>query len=258
MRWTMLFLYLSIVAVVTLFLHSLADWTWWVVLVTIVLLIPFAFVIGFMTWRAVPWAAVLSYLSAIGLLAAVAAQASGSFKARTALLLVWSVLMLAVAIGLCVHPMRRPGWGIFIAFWGVVGVLWLIVIQALALADVLTGAAYTGASSWPLALVGIWFVVASINGFGETPFPSWLDALGGLVGLGLIAISVATWADLSQVRQVAGVFSAVAYTVWVAGLGWILWEVHRPGQQMLELAPMVRVPEAAPMIQVAARTSATP
>lgn len=256
MRWTMLFLYLSVVAVVTLFLHSLADWAWWVVLITILLLVPFAFVIGFMTWRAVPWAAVLSYLSAIGLLAAVGAQAAGSFKARTALLLVWSVLMLAVAIGLCMHPMRRPGWGIFIGFWGVVGVVWLIVIQALALADVLTGAAYTGASSWPLALVGIWFVVASINGFGEAPFPTWLDSLGVLVGLGLLAISIATWADLSLVRQVAGLFSAIAYTVWAAGFGWILWELHRPAQRSLAPTPVVRVSEVAPALQIAGRPSA--
>lgn len=239
MRWTILFFYFSIVTVVTLYLHSLAEWAWWVVLITFLLLLPFVIFVGVITWHAVPWAAVLSYLSALSLLAAVAAQASGSGKARTAFLLAWSVFMLAVAIGLCVHPMRSPGWGLFIGFWGVVGVLWLIVIQILALSDVLTGSAYTGASAWPLALVGLWFVVASVNGFGAAPIPPWLDIVGVLTGLGLIAISVTTWADLPQLRQVAGVFSAAAYTVWVAGLGWILWEMRRPARRMPEPAPMV-------------------
>lgn len=232
MRWTMSFFYLSFVLVVTLILHSLSDWAWWVVLVAILLLVPFAIAIGFMTRHAVPWASVLSYLSALSLLAAASAQASGSLKARTWFLLAWSVFMLAVSIGLCVHPMRRPGWGIFIAFWGTVGVLWLILIQALAVAGVLTDGAYTGASSWPLALVGIWFVVASANGFGAAPFPAWLDTLGVLTGLGLLAICVATWADLPQVRQAAGLYSVVLYAAWVAGFGRVLWEMHRPDRQM--------------------------
>ena len=49
MRWTGLFLYLSVVAVLTLYFHSLAGWAWWVTLLLILLLVPPALVIGFMS-----------------------------------------------------------------------------------------------------------------------------------------------------------------------------------------------------------------
>src|SRR5207237_3371240 len=166
MRWTGLFMYLAVVAVLTLFLHSLADWAWWVTLLLIVLVLPVALVIGFMTRHEVRWSTVLSYLSVAALLGAVAAQVAGSTAARDWCLLVWSVLLLAVAIGLSAHPMRGPAWGVFVGFWGVVGVLWLIVIQALAVGGVLEGASYTGWWSWALDLIGICFFVASATGFG--------------------------------------------------------------------------------------------
>src|SRR3989442_7813197 len=132
MRWTGLFLYLSVVAVLTLYFHSLADWAWWVTLLLIMLLIPPALVIGFMTRHEVRWSSVLSYLSVAALLGAVAAQVAGSTAARDWCLLVWSVLLLAVAIGLSAHPMRGPAWGGFIRMCGVIRVLWLILVPALA------------------------------------------------------------------------------------------------------------------------------
>jgi len=228
MRWTGLFLYLSVVAVLTLFFHSLAGWAWWVTLLLILLLVPPALVIGFMTRHEVRWSTVLSYLSVAALLGAVAAQVAGSTAARDWCLLVWSVLLLAVAIGLSAHPMRGPAWGVFVGFWGVVGVLWLIAIQALAVAGVLEGASYTGWSSWPLALIGIWFLVASATGYGARPFGPIVDSLGLVAGFALIAIAVTTWADLPELRRVAGLLAAASYSIWVAGLGWVFWAMERP------------------------------
>ena len=228
MRWTGLFMYLSVVAVLTLYFHSLAGWAWWVTLLFIVLLVPPALVIGFRTRHEVRWSTVLSYLSVAALLGSVAAQVAGSTTARDWCLLVWSVLLLAVAIGLSSHPMRGPAWGVFVGFWGVVGVLWLIVIQALAVAGVLEGASYTGWSSWPLALIGIWFLVASATGYGARPFGPIVDSLGLVAGFALIAIAVTTWADLAELRRVAGLLAAASYSIWGAGFGWVLWDMERP------------------------------
>src|SRR2546430_4031176 len=114
MRWTGLFLYLSVVAVLTLYFHSLADWAWWVTLLLIMLLIPPALVIGFMTRHEVRWSSVLSYLSVAALLGAVAAQVAGSAAGRAWRLLVWSALLLAAPHGLSTHPMRGPARGGFV------------------------------------------------------------------------------------------------------------------------------------------------
>src|SRR2546425_818342 len=133
MRWTGLFMYLSVVAVLTLYFHSLAGWAWWVTLLLILLLVPPALVIGFMTRHEVRWSTVLSYLSVAALLGAVAAQVAGSTTARDWCLLVWSVLLLAVT----------------------------------------------------------------------------------------------TWADLPELRRVAGLLAAASYSIWVAGLGWVFWAMER-------------------------------
>src|SRR2546430_11030551 len=143
MRWTGLFLYLSVVAVLTLYFHSLAGWAWWVTLLLILLLVPPALVIGFMTRHEVRWSTVLSYLSVAALLGAVAAQVAGSTAARDWCLLVWSVLLLAVSIGPSAHPMRGPAWGVFPGFLGVVGGLLLLVVRAPGGAGGLGGAAHT-------------------------------------------------------------------------------------------------------------------
>src|SRR3989442_8900348 len=228
MRWTGLFLYLSVVAVLTLYFHSLADWAWWVTLLLILLLIPPALVIGFMTRHEVRWSSVLSYLSVAALLGAVAAQVAGSSAARAWGLPVWAALLLAVAIALSAHPMRGPAWGVFVGFWGVVGVLWLIVIQALAVAGGLERASYPGWASSPLALIGIWFLVASATGYGARPFWPIGDSLGLVAGFALIAIAVTTWADLAELRRVAGLLAAASYSIWVAGFGWVVWDMERP------------------------------
>jgi hypothetical protein len=106
----------------------------------------------------------------------------------------------------------------------VLGVLWLIVLQILAVTGVLGGEAVAAWNAWPLALAGIWLVVASGLGLGAERFPAWVDGLGILAGVGLLAIGISTWIDASDdATRAVGLFAAVAYVLWGIGLGWVLW-----------------------------------
>jgi hypothetical protein len=173
---------------------------------------------------AVRWASILTYLSALALLGAAVSQLAGWPSVRGWFLLGWAALMLPVAIGLFRHPMRVPAWGLFAGFWGVVGVISLIVIQIFAVAGSLSGEAYREWAAWPLAVDGIWFLVASGLGFGAERFPRWVDLLGLLAGGGLLAISVSTWVGASSdVVRPVGLLAAVAYCLWAIGLGWVFW-----------------------------------
>jgi hypothetical protein len=173
---------------------------------------------------AMRWASVLTYLSAAALVGAAASQLVGWTTVRGWFLLGWAALLLPLAIGLFRHPMRVPAWGLFVGFWGVVAVLWLIVVQIFAVAGSLSGEVYREWAAWPVAVVGIWFLVASSLGFGAERFPRWVDLLGVLTGAGLLAISVLTWIGASSdaVRTV-GLFAAIAYCLWAIGLGWVFW-----------------------------------
>ena len=171
------------------------------------------------------WTSVLTYGSAVALLVAFASQLLGWPAARSWFLLIWAVLLLPVAIGLFRHPMRWPAWGVFVGFWGGVGVVFLIVVQILALWDVLRGPAYGGWSAWPLALVGLWILVASSLGFGGEGFPRVVDGLGILTGIGLLAISTGTWAGGADVARVAAVVTVPAYCLWAFGLGFVFWRL---------------------------------
>jgi hypothetical protein len=173
---------------------------------------------------AVRWTSVFTYLSAAALLGAAISQLAGWPSVRVWFLLAWAALLLPVAIGLFRHPMRVPAWGLFVGFWGVVAVLWLVVVQIFAVAGSLSGEVYREWAAWPLAVVGIWFLVASGLGFGAERFPRWVDSLGLLAGAGLLAISVSTWTGASSdaVRAV-GLFAAIAYVLWASGLGWVFW-----------------------------------
>jgi hypothetical protein len=187
--------------------------------------------------RGMRWTSVLTYLSAVSLVGAVISQLAGSPEVRGWFLLAWAVFLLPVAIGLAFcHQMRVPALGLFIGFWGVVGAVWLIVLQSLAVAGVLTGAAYGGWTAWPLALLGIWFLVASSLGFGAERVPVWVDGLGLLTGVGLIAISVSTWIGASDVTRAAGLFAAAAYILWAIGLGLVLWRSQNVSDQFRGLS----------------------
>jgi hypothetical protein len=186
---------------------------------------------------AVRWTSVLTYLSAAALLGAAVSQLAGWPSMRGWFLLAWAALLLPVAIGLFSHQMRVPASGLFVGFWGVIGVLWLIVVQIFAVAGSLSGEVYREWAAGPLAVVGIWLVVASGLGFGAERFPRWVDLVGLLAGAGLLAISVSTWIGASNdaVRAV-GLFGAVAYCTWAIGLGWVFWGQQDVTQTMPGLA----------------------
>lgn len=171
---------------------------------------------------------VFVYLSAVVLLVALVSELLGFHVVRSWFLLGWSVLLLAVVVGLFAHPMRGPAWGLFVGFWGGVAVVALIVVQILAVTGVLTGLSYSDWAAGPLAMIGVWILVASGSGFGAEGFPRWVDALGLLTAAGFIAISIGTWAGAPDVMRAAGVVTAIAYVLWSIGLGWVLW-VMEPG-----------------------------
>jgi hypothetical protein len=220
-RWGATFTWISVAAFVAALVSQLLEWEAvrtgiliaWVVLVFLVVMS-----------RGMRGTSILTYLSAAALLGAAVSQLAGWPSVRGWFLLAWAVLLLPVAIGLFSHPMRVPAWGLFVGFWGVVGVLWLVVVQIFAVAGSLGGEAYRAWAAWPLAVIGIWFLVACGLGFGAERFTRWVDGLGLLAGAGLLAISISTWIGASSdaVRAV-GLFAAIAYCLWAVGLGWVYW-----------------------------------
>src|SRR5438093_35711 len=84
----------------------------------------------------------------------------------------------------------------------------------------------------PLAIIGVWILVASATGFGESPFGRVVDVLGLLTGAGLGCISIATWWGAEDLAKTIAAGAAVAYCLWATGLGWALWRYRRPGQAL--------------------------
>ena len=169
------------------------------------------------------WISASAYSSAVALLAAVAAQLLGWTGFRAWLLLIWTILLFFTVIGLFDHPMRGPAWGLFVGFWGGVGALWLVAIQVFAVADVLHEPAYGAWAAWPLALIGIWFLVASLLGWGNDVYPGLVDALGILTGAGLLGVSVAIWTGLASATRPGAALTAGLYVLYAIGLGLIFW-----------------------------------
>ena len=220
-RWGATFNWITVAAFVAAVVTQLLGWEGvrtgiliaWVVLVFLVVMS-----------RGMRGTGILTYLSAAALLGASISQIAGWPSVRGWFLLGWAALLLPVAIGLFSHPMRVPAWGLFVGFWGVIAVLWLIVVQIFAVAGSLGGEAYREWAAWPLAVVGISFLVASVLGFGAERFPRWVDLLGLLAGAGLLALGVSTWIGASSdVIRAAGLFAAVAYCLWAVGLGGVYW-----------------------------------
>jgi hypothetical protein len=152
--------------------------------------------------------------------------------------MIWTVLLLALAISLFAHPMRKPAFGLFIGFWGVVGVLWLIVVQLFVLVGILEGDAYVAWAAWPLGFIGLWFIVASAVGYGASPFGPIVDSLGILTGALFIGTCVATWTGQTDLQLTITVVAAAAYVVWIAGLGLAFVRLERPTRT----GQLVRVP----------------
>jgi hypothetical protein len=235
-RWATAFIWVTIAAFVAAVFSQLLEWQAvrngiliaWIVLALLVVMT-----------RGMRWTSVLTYLSAASLLGAVISQLAGSPDVRGWFLLAWAVFLLPVAIGLAFcHPMRVPALGLFVGFWGVVGALWLIVVQILFVAGMVSGAAYGGWTAWPLGLLGIWFLVASSLGFGAEQIPRWVDGIGVLTGLGLLAITLSTWMGTSDVTRAAGLFAAASYCLWAIGLGRVLWRTPDVTHQFRGLPTM--------------------
>jgi len=221
MSWTYGFIWTAVGALVAALVAFLLGWDG---LAIGILSVWVAFVLLVVMTRGMRWTSALTYLSAVALLAAVGAQLAGVESIRNWFLLGWAVLLLPTVIGLFSHPMRTPAWGLFVGFWGGVGVVWLIVLQIFVVSGVLAGHVYAEWAAWPLALVGIWLGVAACLGLGCKEFPRWVDGLGVLAGLGLIAISVSTWIGASgEVTRAAGLVAAIAYIAWAVAFARMLW-----------------------------------
>jgi len=177
------------------------------------------------------WISAFTYASAVALLAAVVSEVLTWTTARSAFLLIWAILLLFVVIGLFIHPMRWPAWGLFVGFWGAVGAVWLLLLQFLAMADVLRQPAYGDWAAWPLALLGIWSLVASGLGFGNQTFPRLVDGLGILTGIGLLALSVTVWIGLDDGTRPVAAAAAIAYVLYAVGLGMVFWTSASKGAE---------------------------
>jgi len=230
MRWTAVFGYLSAVVVATLLLSQWLGWSGWLLVISMVLSLPVVALLARSWWHPLRWSSILAVMSAVALLGALVSEFALWIDGRNGLLLLWTVLLLAVAITLFGHPMRGPAWGLFVGFWGTAAVIWLVVLQALAVTGFLHGAAYGAWVAWPLAIIGLWILVASATGFGESPFGRVVDTLGLLTGAGLVSISIATWSGAEDLSKAIAAGAAVAYCLWTASLGWVLWTHKRPGQ----------------------------
>ena len=228
MRWTGVFGYLGAMVVTTLLLSRWLGWTGWLLVICLVLALPVVVLVAYNSWHQLRWSGALAIVSAFALLGSLLSQYAGWVEGRDGLLLLWTVSLLAVAITLFTHPMRGPAWGLFVGFWGTVAVIWLIMLQALAVAGILYGSAYSEWVAWPLAIIGIWIFVASATGFGEPPFGRVVDALGLLTGAGLVSISIATWSGAEDLSRTIAAGAAIAYCLWSAGVGWALWRYQPP------------------------------
>lgn len=185
------------------------------------------------------WTSAAAYSSGAAILAALLSQALDWRIARAWFVLAWAILLLFVVVGLFGHPMRWPAWGLFVGFWAAVGAIWLIVVQALATADVLRQPEYAAWAAWPLAVLGLWMMLASGLGFGNGVFPRVVDALGILTGAVLFAISVATWVSAPNLARLAAGVAAVLYSLWVLCIGQVFWRStwESPVKPVTEISP---------------------
>ncbi len=152
MRWTGVFGYLAAVVVAILLLSRWLGWTGWLLVISIVLAFPVFVGLASRWGHPFRWSSALAFASTGALLGSLVSQYANWIEGRNSLLLLWTVLLLAVSITLFSHPMRGPAWGLFVGFWGTVAVIWLIVLQALAVIGFLHGSAYSGWVAWPLAI----------------------------------------------------------------------------------------------------------
>ena len=173
------------------------------------------------------WFTAAAWVSTLALAAAFVSQLLEWRTARAWFLLVWVILLFVLIVGLVIHPMRWPAWGLFVGFWGAVGALFLVVVQVLALADVLRQPAYGAWVAWPLAVVAVWILVPAALGWGNGTFPRRVDALGILTAVGLLALSVTFWMASPDAARLTAGSAAILYSVWALSLGIVFWRYRR-------------------------------
>ena len=173
------------------------------------------------------WSSVFSYLSAGVLIAAVVGKVAGWPSASVAwLLLAWAVLLVPVATVLFRHPMRHPAWGLFLGFWGCLALVTLVVLQSLAVADVLREPSRTFAESWPIGVFAIWLAVTSLLGSPdrvEAELSGPVTWLGALAGAALLASAITGIAQAHGAIAPAFLAAAACYVLWAAALSGEIW-----------------------------------
>jgi hypothetical protein len=186
------------------------------------------------------WSSVFSYLSAGVLVAAVVGQiAQWPAAAVQWLLLAWAILLIPVALVLFRHPMRRPAWGLFLGFWGFLALITLVVLQYLAVADVLRQPSRTFAESWPIGVFAVWLAVTSLLGRPddtETDLSGPVTWLGALAGAALLASAIIGIAQAHGAIEPAFFVAAVAYVLWAAALSGEIW-AFVPGRRRSQAPP---------------------
>jgi len=125
-------------------------------------------------------------------------------------------------------------------FWGALGVITLIVLQSLAVADGLDEPSRTFAEAWPLGVFGLWVLVTSALGAAadaEVSVPSPVAWLGALAGAALLVASILSWAGATQAHRPAAFVAATLYVVWAAGFSGVLWGWGRQALPASAAAP---------------------
>jgi len=63
-----------------------------------------------------------------------------------------------------------------------------------------------------------------------------IDGLGILTGVGLLSISIGTWASGQDAARAAAMVTVPAYCVWAFGLGMVYWRLARQssGHKIIE------------------------
>lgn len=189
------------------------------------------------------WSSVFSYLSAGVLVAAVVGRLAGWPSASVEwLLLAWAVLLVPIGLVLFRHPMRRPAWGLFLGFWGFLAVITLVVLQSLAVADVLREPSRTFAEAWPIAVFALWLGVTSLLGRpdrADAELSGAVTWLGAIAGAALLASAIAGIAQAGGAIRPAFFFAAAAYVLWAAALSGEIW-AFVPGRRRRSTPPALR------------------
>ena len=190
---------------------------------------------------AMRWSSVFSYLSAGVLVAGVVGKLAGWPSAAVEwLLLAWAILLLPIGLVLFRHPMRKPAWGLFLGFWGFLAVITLIVLQYLAVADVLRQPSRTFAEAWPIGVFALWLGVTSLLGRpdGEdTELSGPVTWLGALAGAALLASAIAGITQAEGAIAPAFLAAAVAYVLWAAALSGEIWAFVPGGRRPNRIEP---------------------